>query len=210
MTEEQTAGPAYRIETRRLVLRCWNPTDARLLKEAVDASLDHLRPWMPWAADEPQSLDQKIQLLRDFRAKFDRDEDYVYGVFASDESVVLGGTGLHKRRYDDVREIGYWIRAGHTNQGYATELSAALTKVAFELDDVRRVEIRCNVENTASAAIPRKLGFTHEATRRRLMREADGQYRDTMIWTLLDDEYPASPAAEADIVIYDAFGRRLR
>ena len=36
-----------RIETPRLVLRSWNPSEAGLLKEAVDASVDHLRPLMP-------------------------------------------------------------------------------------------------------------------------------------------------------------------
>ena len=41
----------YRIETERLVLRCYDPEDAPLLKDAVDRSLDHLRPWMPWTPD---------------------------------------------------------------------------------------------------------------------------------------------------------------
>jgi hypothetical protein len=40
-------GPAYRIHTHRLVLRCWQPTDAPLLKAAIDVNLEHLRPWMP-------------------------------------------------------------------------------------------------------------------------------------------------------------------
>ena len=31
-------GPAYRIHTQRLVLRCWQPTDAPLLKAAIDAT----------------------------------------------------------------------------------------------------------------------------------------------------------------------------
>ena len=46
-------GPAYRIHTQRLVLRCWQPTDAPLLKAAIDANLEHLRPWLPWAQYEP-------------------------------------------------------------------------------------------------------------------------------------------------------------
>ena len=46
--------PPYRIVTERLVLRTWEPRDAPLLKEAVDSSIDHLLPWMPWAAHEPQ------------------------------------------------------------------------------------------------------------------------------------------------------------
>ena len=48
-------GPAYRIHTQRLVLRCWQPTDAPLLKAAIDASLEHLRPWLPWAQHEPKT-----------------------------------------------------------------------------------------------------------------------------------------------------------
>ena len=55
--------PAYRIETERTVLRCWQPTDAPLLSVAVEASLEHLREWMPWAAGEPKSLDERIAFL---------------------------------------------------------------------------------------------------------------------------------------------------
>ena len=90
-------GPAYRIETDRLVLRCWSPADAELLKEAVDASLDHLRPWMPWANEEPTDLDSRVALLREFRAKFDLGQEFIYGIFDAGESRVLGGTGLHMR-----------------------------------------------------------------------------------------------------------------
>ena len=46
-------SPTPVLETERLVLRCWRPSDAPLLRDAVDSSLDHLREWMPWAEDEP-------------------------------------------------------------------------------------------------------------------------------------------------------------
>ena len=82
--------PPYRIVTERLVLRCWEPRDAAALKEAVDASLDHLRPWMPWAENEPQTIEEKVELIRGFRGLFDTDEDYVYGIFSRDESEVCG------------------------------------------------------------------------------------------------------------------------
>ena len=35
---EIVPGPAYHIRTPRLLLRCWEPADASLLKEAIDAS----------------------------------------------------------------------------------------------------------------------------------------------------------------------------
>jgi RimJ/RimL family protein N-acetyltransferase len=202
-------GPAYAIYTRRLVVRCWNPADAPLIKAAIDASIEHLKPWMPWAAQEPQPLQAKIDLLRRFRSEFDAGRDYVYGVFSSDETLVIGGTGLHTRTGDRAREIGYWIRAECINQGFATEVAAALTKVAFEVDKVQRVEIHCDPANVRSAAVPRKLGYTLEATLRRRTRTTAGHPRDTMIWTLFDDEYPNSLAASAELQAFDAIGRRL-
>lgn len=202
-------GPAYRIHTPRLVIRCWQPDDAPLLKSAVDASLDHLLPWMPWATDEPEPVEDKVAHLRTFRGRFDLDQDYVYGILNRDETEVLGGTGLHTRLGAGALEIGYWIHVAYINRGLATESSAALTQVAFEIHRVERVEIHCDPENVRSAAVPRKLRFVHEATLRRRARTSAGAARDTMIWTLLRDEYPGSAAAQAEIEAFDVIGNRL-
>lgn len=203
---ERGISPAYRIETPRLVLRCWNPADAALLKEAVDSSVEHLRPWMPWAADDPQPLENRITLIRHWRSQFDRGEDFVVGVFDRAETMVLGGSGLHMRVGPRGMEIGYWIRASHINQGYATEVAAALTTVAFRVHGVDRVEIHCNPANVRSAAVPRKLGYTHEATLRRREPWADGQLGDLMVWTLFAAAYPTSPAASLPVTAFDAAG----
>jgi RimJ/RimL family protein N-acetyltransferase len=202
-------GPAYCVRTRRLILRCWEPTDAALLKAAIDASLEHLRPWMPWASDEPEALQAKIERLRQWRGKFDLGQDFVYGVFSLDEKEVLGSSGLHTRVGEGAREIGYWIHADHINQGLATEVAAALTRVAFDIEAVLRVEIHCDPRNVRSAAVPRKLGFVHEATPRQRTLDPEGERRDTMIWTLLTEEYGASPASTAEVEAFDAMGRRI-
>ena len=216
MSHQNIFGPAYRIHTERLILRCWDPADVPLFKAAIDASVDHLRPWMPWAQDEPQDLQAKVKLLRRFRGDFDLDRDYVYGILNRDESEVLGGTGLHARAgmpsaRANALEIGYWIHAAHINQGLATETAAALTRVAFKVQAVDRVEIHCDPDNVRSAAVPRKLGFTHEATLRRRTQTAEGEYRDSMIWTLFCHAYPGSAAAGAgaEIEAFDAAGRQI-
>ncbi len=203
------SGPAYRIRTSRLILRCWNPEDAPLLKQAIDESREHLLPWMPWAQNEPQSVEAKAAQLRRWRSRFDRDEDFVYGVFDLEEKHVLGGCGLHTRLGDYALEIGYWIHANFINQGLATELSAALTKVAFEIHGVRRVEIHCEPRNLRSAAVPRKLGYVHEATLKKRVPANEAEFLDSMIWTLFDTEYPSSPAASAPIEAFDALGRKI-
>jgi RimJ/RimL family protein N-acetyltransferase len=199
--------PPYRIVTERLVLRCWEPRDAPLLKEAVDSSIEHLLPWMPWAVHEPQSLEEKVALLRQFRGKFDLGQDFTYGIFSPDETQALGGTGLHTRIGDDALEIGYWIRASRAGEGLGTESTAALTRVAFEFTEVDRVEIHCEPENERSRVIPRKLGYREEATLRRRLRHPDP--RDVVVYSLFRDDFASSPASTAALEAYDAVGTRV-
>jgi RimJ/RimL family protein N-acetyltransferase len=202
-------NPPYRVTTERLVLRCWEPRDAPLLKEAVDASIDHLRPWMPWAADEPQSLAEKVELLRRFRGQFDLGQDFVYGIFSSNESDVVGGSGLHTRAGEGALEIGYWIRASRVGQGLATETTSALTRVAFDVCGVDRVQIRVDPTNGASLAIPRKLGFVEEARLRRRLPSRGAGPRDAIVFALFRDGFADSPPAAAAVEAYDALGERV-
>jgi len=199
--------PPYRIVTQRLVLRCWEPRDAALLKDAVDTSIDHLLPWMPWAAHEPQSLEEKVDLLRLFRGNFDLGTDFVYGIFDRDESQAVGGTGLHTRIAPEAYEIGYWIRASRAGEGLGGEATAALTRAAFELTDVERIEIRCDPANDRSRAIPRKLGYTEEATLRRRLHYPEP--RDVVVYSLFREDFASSPAASVAVEAYGAAGTRI-
>ena len=203
--------PPYRIETERLVIRCYDPEDAPLLKEAIDSSIDHLRPWMPWARNEPQTLDEKVDLLRRFRSQFDADENYPYGVFTPDESRQLGGAGLHPRGGEGSLEIGYFIRADATGQGLATEVTAALTRAGIEKSGLERIDIQVEPENERSLRIPRKLGFAEEARLRGRLepKEPGGPRRDSILFTMLAVELPASPCMAYEYVAYDAIGREL-
>jgi len=203
--------PPYRIETERLVIRCYEPEDAPLLKEAIDSSLDHLRPWMPWARNEPQTLDEKVELLRSFRAQFDADENYPYGVFSADESRQLGGAGLHPRGGEGSLEIGYFIRADSIGQGLATEVTAVLTRAGIEKCGLVRMDVQVEPENERSIRIPRKLGFTEEATLRRRLepKEEGGPRRDAILFTMLAEELPGSPCMAYEYLAYDALGREL-
>ena len=198
----------YRIETERLVVRCYEPRDAPLTKDAIDSSLDHLRAWMPWAENEPQTLEEKTELLKSFRSQFDAGESFVMGIFSADEGQQLGGSGLHPRVDPGGLEIGYFIRASATRQGYVTESTAALTRVGFEICQADRIEIRVDPANQASLGVPRKLGFTEEATlRRRLPGRGAGPLRDVTIFTMFREDF--DPAISPALRAFDALGRQL-
>jgi RimJ/RimL family protein N-acetyltransferase len=205
-----TRTPPYRIETERLVIRCYEPEDAPLLKAAVDSSIEHLLPWMPWARFEPQSVEDKVELCRMFRGQFDLDQNYVYGIFSADETEQLGGSGFHKRANEGSLEIGYWVAAGAIGRGIATEVAAVQTRAGFELAGLDRIDIQVDPTNDRSLAIPRKLGFTEEGTlRRRLEAHEQEPRRDSVVFSLLREELEGSPCLQYDYAGYDARGERL-
>lgn len=203
------AGPAYRIETARTCIRCWDTADATLLKAALDANIPYLRKWLAWVAEQPEPLETRISWIRKARSAFDLDQDFPYAVFTPDGGELIGGTGLHTRQGAGAREIGYWIQEKHAGRGLATEVSAALTRVAFEVDHVRRVHIHCAPANTASARVAEKLGFRLEGTLRRRIPDAGGEPSDMMVWTMFAEDYPGSIPARAVVRAFDAAGRLL-
>jgi ribosomal-protein-serine acetyltransferase len=146
------------IEDGPLVLRRWRVADAELQHQAVLESLEHLRPWMPWIADEPQPLERRREML----AGWERDwavggDVYLAIVF---EGEIAGSSGLHRRRGPDVLEIGYWVHPAFVRRGIATRVVRALTATALSQRGIERVEIHHDKANAASAAIPPKLGYT--------------------------------------------------
>ena len=202
--------PPYLIRTERLTIRCWEPRDAPQLGEAVESSLEHLRPWMPWANDEPTPLDERVDRLRRFRGMFDLGQNFIYGLFTRDESEVVGGSGLHPRIGEGALEIGYWLRASRVGEGLAREATAALTYVAFRVCEVDRVEIRIEPQNARSLDVPRALGFVEEGTfRRRLPAGSDGVPRDMALFTVFRDDFAGLEMSRIALEAFDALGRRL-
>lgn len=197
--------PPYRIESERLVVRCYEERDAGLLKEAVDESVEHLREFMPWTDAEPQTVEEKGELIRRFRDRFALGEDFTYGIFDREETRVLGGTGLHPRVGPGGLEIGYWVRAGAVRRGIATEVAAILTRVGLEACGADRIEIRIEPRNDASLGVPQKLGFLREATLRRRLPGRPGEpLRDVAVFTLFREDYDAALAPP--LRAYDAAG----
>jgi RimJ/RimL family protein N-acetyltransferase len=203
---EPKTRTAYRVETERLVLRCWSPGDAPVLRAALDVCDAHLRPWIPFMKDEPRTLQQTIQWLGGHRAAFDTGTMYRYAVFDKAEQNLLGENMLMARVGPGGLEIGYWTHKDAAGHGFATEATCAMIRVAFDIEKARRVEIMCAPENRASASIPARLGFTHEATLKERFIDTCGLWRDLMVWSLFAEDDPSSPAAGFSYRAFDCLG----
>lgn len=140
-----------------LILRRWVVDDAEALAQAVAESSDHLRPWMSWMAEEPQTLAQRRALLVEWERDWSENGDVVLGIFLAER--IAGSCGLHRRRGPGVLELGYWIHSSFTRRGCATAVARLLTDTAFSVPGIAAVEIHHDKANTRSAAIPSRLGF---------------------------------------------------
>ena len=209
MPSSEKKPVAYRVETQRLVIRCWTPEDAPKMRALLDESDEFLRPWIPFMTHEPRTLWETAEWIRGMRGDFDRDANYRYPIFSKNEEELLGETGLYTRAGPGAREIGYLLGKSAGGKGYAIEAAAAMTRIGFEVSAVDRIEIICAPENLASAVIPEKLGYTHEATLPRRFTDCDGVMRDSMVWTLFASDYPRSQASDYYVTAYDCLGGKI-
>jgi len=164
-------------------LRKPDPIDAEAMCDAINTSLDHLGPWMPWATGVT-TIDQQAVRMAVSAAGFEEGADAGYTIVdtrLTGSAAVVGSMGLHDRGRPDTLEIGYWLRPTRTGKGIATRAAAALVGVAFEVGACGRVEIRCDAANHRSAAVPQRLGFSLVEIIEE-PRSAPADTNRTMIW----------------------------
>ncbi|HZT64717.1 MAG TPA: GNAT family N-acetyltransferase [Acidimicrobiales bacterium] len=155
-----TTGPPERLDAGDgIVLRREQEADAEAIAAAVGESLDHLRPWMPWAQPSEARAEAQRERIAASRQAWDEGSIFTYAVTRQGVAGVVGVFGLHRRLGPGAIEMGYWVHPRHVNQGVATAAARVLTEAALGLADVDRVEIHCDEANLASQAVPRKLGY---------------------------------------------------
>jgi RimJ/RimL family protein N-acetyltransferase len=181
--EHETVPPPDRVEAGAVVLRRVRASDAGAIAAAVGASLEHLRPWMPWATAEAAERGNQLARVAEADHDWESGLGYVYSVLTADLGTLVGEIAMHRRDEGQSFELGYWIAAGQARRGYGTLAGEAITSVALGLPGVDRVEIHCDAANVASAAVARKLGYRLERIEER-RAEAPGESGRLMVWVL--------------------------
>jgi RimJ/RimL family protein N-acetyltransferase len=143
-----------------------------VLQPVLVENWEHLSPWIPRRVADPATVPEVERRLEAFAADFTNDVNWRYGMFASDDRTILGEIDLFPRDASDRveytacdrAEIGYWLRKDRTGRGLVTEGVEAIMRVARGLSRIRRLEIRCDAANSASSAVPKRLGYRLERT----------------------------------------------
>jgi RimJ/RimL family protein N-acetyltransferase len=170
------------FETERLVIRPPRSGDGPAVNAAIRETFDALKMWMPWAQTIPEPAETEATLRRK-AAEWQTRKDLMVTLWRKSDGLLAGCSGLHRIDWSvPCVEIGYWLRTSLQGQGYMTEAVLGLTKFAFEQLGAQRIEIRCDVLNTRSAAVAERAGYTLEARLHHHVRGTDGGLRDTLVY----------------------------
>ena len=199
----------HRLETPRLLLRSWKPSDASLLRHAIELSDAHLRPFIPFMRHEPRTLDETRQWLGAIENHFLRDEHYRFAIFdraaaAAGSQCLLGEVMLMQRELgkDPPNELGYWLHVDHVGHGYATEAATALCVAAFEHYRCRRIELCCESANHGSIRLARRLSFVQCGSKP--SETVRGEACELEVWQLTVENAAGLPAVS--VSAQDALG----
>ena len=175
------------IETPRLLLRPWRAGDAAALLPVLEANRTHLGPWIPRRVSEPVPIPILSQRLDGFAEDFAANREWRFGIFSPDQSRVMGEVGLFPRAASgrvpfvdaDRVELGYWLRADDTGQGFVVEAARAILGAAASVPRFSHIEIRCDARNAPSVTVARRLGFVLADT----LREGTEPAIELQVWT---------------------------
>jgi N-acetyltransferase len=110
-----------------------------------------------------------------------------------DNREVIGSTRFANIDVGNRRaEIGWtWINPNWWRTAVNTEAKYLMLRHAFERWNCVRVELKTGTKNQRSRDAILRLGATEEGTLRRHILQPDGSWRDTVYFSILEDEWPA-------------------
>jgi RimJ/RimL family protein N-acetyltransferase len=87
-------------------------------------------------------------------------------------------------------EIGWtWVAPRWQRTAVNTEAKYLMLRHAFEVLSCHRVELKTDATNARSRAAIERLGATYEGCLRKHMVAANGRFRDTAYFSILDEEW---------------------
>ena len=184
------------IAGERITLRRWSAANVELLGVAVQASTEHLRPWMPWIAQEPLTLGERTALARKARTRRREEaETSCSASFSGIASWAAAGSPPH-------RALSASSATGLIPRTCARALrpgSPLLTGAAFGVPAIERVDTHHDKANKASARIPATLGF-NLIRQQRAEPRAPAEVGVECVWRMCRDDWERSGGPERPVL----------
>lgn len=151
------------LTTERLLLRALSSADAEDLHRLVnDWEVVRMLPRLPF----PYPRDLADEFIAATRRRLEEGSAYDLAVTGreAEREVVIGVVGLRLNRGTRTASLGYWIGRRFWGHGAATEAASRLARWALANLDLDQLMATVAVDNAASAAVLRRIGFREAGT----------------------------------------------
>ena len=162
---------------------------AELFWEVVKNDLDDVFRWIPYSLKMPEDFQRLID--KSFEEQ-ERGESVVFATVEQSSGRVIGSTRyMNIDRINRRVEIGStWIAPAWQRTGVNTEAKYLMLRHAFEVWKCMRVELKTDALNQKSRNAILRIGAKEEGTLRRHLLTWTGRVRDTVYFSILDNEWP--------------------
>jgi N-acetyltransferase len=162
---------------------------AQLFWEIAQPDLEDIFRWIPYSMKTPQDFERLIDKAFDEQ---DRGESVVFATVERSSGRVIGSTRfMNIDRTNRRVEIGStWIAPAWQRTGVNTEAKYLMLRHAFEVWKCIRLELKTDALNQKSRNAILRIGAKEEGTLRRHLITYTGRVRDTVYFSILDDEWP--------------------
>ncbi|MEH6888233.1 GNAT family N-acetyltransferase [Bacillus sp. JJ864] len=168
------------FQTERLQVRKPFPGDGAEVYEAIQASLEDLQPWMAITHETEETAESAVRAAH---GKFLLRETLPFHLYEKTLGTFIGALTLHPENWDIPKfSISFWLHSSYTKQGFMTEALKGAVQFAFDKLGAKRLEIRCDANNTNARLVAERLEFILEGTLENDFLAPDGSLCDTCVY----------------------------
>jgi ribosomal-protein-alanine N-acetyltransferase len=183
-----------RRETERLILKMLDAPEAPRPVRFLVENREHLAPWEPLLPPGFLTDESFAEELPRVRKQYEDDQALRLFMMLDEapEAPVIGHVSFtqFKRGHLQSCVLSYACDYRHVGKGYMTEALRAGIDVVFNELGLHRIEATYQVENVASGAVLRKLGFI-EVGLYPGYNFINGEWRDNILVAKLNPDAPA-------------------
>ena len=163
---------------------------AELFWQAAKDALENIFQWIPYRMKTREDFDHLVEKAL---AEQERGGSVVFATVERSSAQVIGSTRfMNIDRANRRVEIGStWIAPAWQRTPVNTEAKYLMLRHAFEVWQCMRVELKTDDLNQRSRNAILRLGAKEEGTLRRHLITWTGRVRDTVYFSILDNEWPA-------------------
>src|SRR5271156_627141 len=175
-------GSAVRLEAIR-------PEHAEIFWNAAKDALDDIFQWIPYRMQTREDFQRLLDKAFDEQ---ERGESVVFATVERRSGRVIGSTRfMNIDRANRRVEIGStWIAPAWQRTAVNTEAKYLMLRQAFEVWGCLRVELKTDALNQRSRNAILRIGAREEGTLRRHVITWTGRVRDSVYFSVLDNEWP--------------------